>query len=238
MKIVPVIDLKQGRVVHARHGRRDHYRPIETPLAPGSDPIAVVEGLLRLHPFPCVYAADLDAIEHRGNHDRTFKALHDRFPEVEFWIDNGLARAGEATAWLRAHRGCLVVGSESQKDTALLHALADHPRVILSLDFRGDEFVGPKDILDETALWPMRVIAMSLAHIGAARGPDLARVASLAQRAEDCAIHAAGGVRHIQDLLDLARVGAAGALVATALHDGSIDAAALQLLTQTKAPGV
>ena len=34
MEVIPVIDIKGGAVVRARMGRREQYRPIQTPLSP------------------------------------------------------------------------------------------------------------------------------------------------------------------------------------------------------------
>ena len=65
MDVIPVIDIKNGQVVHAQGGRRDSYRPIRTPLSPTSAPADVAAGLLRLAPFRNLYIADLDAIEGR-----------------------------------------------------------------------------------------------------------------------------------------------------------------------------
>jgi phosphoribosylformimino-5-aminoimidazole carboxamide ribotide isomerase len=65
VEIIPVVDLKGGVVVRARMGRREEYRPIETPLAPTSDPVDVARGLLSVHPFATLYVADLDAIAGR-----------------------------------------------------------------------------------------------------------------------------------------------------------------------------
>ena len=62
MQVIPVLDLIGGLVVRARMGDRDAYRPIETPLSPTPDPVAVAEGLMRLGSFPTLYIADLDAI--------------------------------------------------------------------------------------------------------------------------------------------------------------------------------
>ena len=95
---------------------------------------------------------------------------------------------------------------------------------MLSLDFRGEEFLGPPEILDNVDLWPERVIVMTLAKVGMGAGPDLARVAGIAARAGGRRVYAAGGVRGLDDLRALARAGAAGALVATALHEGKIKA--------------
>ncbi len=222
MDIIPVLDLKAGQAVHARRGRRDRYRPIETPLCRGSEPADVVDGLLRLAAFPRLYVADLDAIERRGNHAPALRALAAARPALELWVDCGVAGAAEARSWLDANPGTLVLGSESMADMSALRDLCREPRVVLSLDFRGDAFAGPEGLLDDVAAWPARVVVMTLSRVGAAQGPDLARIAAVGARADGRAVYAAGGVRDAADLAALAVAGAAGVLVATALHGGAI----------------
>jgi len=39
--LIPVIDLKDGGVVHARAGKRADYRPLETPFGLADDPVAI-----------------------------------------------------------------------------------------------------------------------------------------------------------------------------------------------------
>jgi phosphoribosylformimino-5-aminoimidazole carboxamide ribotide isomerase len=98
---------------------------------------------------------------------------------------------------------------------------------ILSLDYRGGAFLGPPEIEHRVALWPDRLILMTLDRVGSDGGPDLASLGNLARRAEGRAVFAAGGVRHAQDLAALKAGGIAGALVASALHDGRLTAAEL-----------
>lgn len=222
MHVIPVIDLKAGRVVHARMGRRDQYRPIETPLCRGSVPLDVVDGLLRLAPFPSLYVADLDAIERRGDHAAALYAVAQAHPALDLWVDRGTSGPEEARAWLDANRATLVLGSESLDGVATLHALRHEPRLVLSLDFRGDAFTGPAGLLDDVAAWPERVVVMTLARVGAAQGPDLDRVAAVVAVAGRRRVYAAGGVRGAVDLAALRQTGAAGALVATALHIGAL----------------
>jgi len=223
MEVIPVIDLKRGEVVRARAGRRDEYQP----LKPSSVPAEVVAGLLRLFPFRRCYAADLDAIERHGEHDAVLQTLAAVHKNLEFWVDNGIGDAAAAEAWLARGIGTLVLGSESQAGTAILHALAGHPRVVLSLDFRDDAFLGPGAILEDPRLWPPRVIVMTLSRVGAGQGPDLDRLADIRRRAPGRRVYAAGGVRNAADLTALSGIGVAGALVATALHSGAITAAEL-----------
>ncbi len=228
MEVIPVIDLKGGEVVHARRGERALYRPIETPLAPDAQAGSVLAGLLALHPFRAVYVADLDAIAGCSGHGVLLGEMAMRFPGLTFWVDNGIADEGAARGWLARHPGVLVIGSESQRDERLLAGLAGKPRVALSLDFKGEEFLGPPAILAQAALWPERVIAMTLARVGAGAGPDFARLATIRARAKG-AVYAAGGVRDAADLAALAAAGIDGALVASALHSGALDGAGLRL---------
>jgi phosphoribosylformimino-5-aminoimidazole carboxamide ribotide isomerase len=230
MEIIPVLDLKGGVVVRARMGERHLYAPIVTPLAATSDPLDVARGLLGVHPFTTLYVADLDAIEGSGDNGAALRRITHGCPGVSLWVDNGIADAAAAARWLDAGLGSLVLGSETQQDAALVRALADDDRIILSLDFRGDTFQGPTDIFDDPSAWPARVIAMTLARVGSGAGPDAERLADVQRKAPGRRIYAAGGVRDAVDLAALVHAGIAGALVATALHDGRLGRAEIERL--------
>jgi phosphoribosylformimino-5-aminoimidazole carboxamide ribotide isomerase len=222
MEIIPVLDLKGGVVVRARMGQRDLYRPIATPLAASSDPLDVLRGLLAVCPFATVYVADLDAIARSGDNDAVLRRLTAECRTVSLWVDNGIADAAAAARWLDAGWGRLVLGSETQSDQALVRDFAADDRVVLSLDFRGEAFQGPAELLRDASAWPERIIVMTLARVGSGAGPDLERLAGVRAVAGGRKIYAAGGVRDVSDLAALTRAGIAGALVATALHDGRL----------------
>jgi HisA/HisF family protein len=230
MQVIPVLDLKSRAVVRAQMGERERYRPIQTPLAPTSDPVDVARGLLSVHRFQTLYIADLDAIEGRGDNDAAIGQLRRAFPQLSLWVDNGIADHAGAVAWLGSRRDCLVLGSETQRDPALVGDLSDHPRVVLSLDFRGVQFAGPTQLLDDPSVWPHRLIVMTLARVGSGTGPDTVRIAEVGARAPGRSIYAAGGVRDASDLGALCQLGVAGALVATSLHDGRLSGADISRL--------
>ncbi|WP_286192319.1 HisA/HisF-related TIM barrel protein [Roseomonas genomospecies 6] len=233
--VVPVIDLRGGGVVHARRGERGRYPPLRSSLCAGNDPVDVVGGLLGLHPFRTVYAADLDAIEGAGDNRAALARLKAAFPETGFWVDGGFRSADSVRGFVASGLGDAVLGSEGLEGLEPLAALKADPaawtRVILSLDFR-DRFVGPPDLLERAELWPDRVIAMTLARVGSGEGPDWTRLAEVGRANPQARLFAAGGVRDGNDLRELAARGSAGALVATALHDGRIDGAALEALAR------
>ncbi len=222
MDIIPVLDLRGGIDVRAHRGQRDQYRPLESPLSPTSDPADVMRGLYSVYPFRTFYVADLDAIMGTGNNEAAQRGLKAEFPAAVFWVDNGVSDLSSARSWLDAGLGHLVIGSESQHDMALMRALSEHDRVVLSLDFRDQAFLGPAALLDDAVSWPRRLIVMTLARIGAGAGPDLARLCAIREIAAGRDIYAAGGVRDSADLAVLKGAGISGALVATSLHDGRL----------------
>ena len=144
---------------------------------------------------------------------------------MSLWVDNGIADPADASAWLARTNHRLVLGSETQRDAKLVRALSDHDRVVLSLDFRGAQFAGPAELLDDTSAWPRRLIVMTLARVGSGAGPDMARLAEIrgAHRGVRSMRPAASAMR--VDLAALQQLGVAGALVATSLHDGRLTGA-------------
>jgi HisA/HisF family protein len=226
MLVIPVIDVRHGVTVHAERGERAAYRPIETPLATGSDPVAVAQGLMSLFAFRVLYVADLDGIEGRGRNAHLADRLCAALPGVRLWIDDGSTPQEIAARSQVASPATPVLGTESIKgedDLEALRALAPE-RYVLSLDFAADCFRGPARVLDDAACWPDRIIVMTLQRVGSGEGPDLARLKDIIARAGRRSVFAAGGVRDRADVEAVVRVGAAGVLVASALHAQRITA--------------
>jgi len=211
-----------GKVVRARMGDRASYRPIDSPLSPTSEAVDVVRGLCAIYPFRTLYVADLDAIQSKGDNLPALRRIRANFPGLRMWVDNGAADPAAFDALIGAGLGGAVIGSETQRDSALLARHGHSMQIVLSLDFRGDAFLGPEEILAEPHLWPRRVIVMTLGRVGSGAGPDLTRLAAIRSVASGRELYAAGGVRDPADLSALKAAGAAGALIATALHSGRI----------------
>jgi phosphoribosylformimino-5-aminoimidazole carboxamide ribotide isomerase len=230
MDVIPVIDVRQGVAVAAVRGQRADYKPLVTPLAAGSDPADVARGYAALFAFPLLYVADLDGIEGRGRDAGLAKGLADAVPNTRLWIDDGTGAKDAVRRIAGETNATVVIGSESLgglDDVAALRALP-RGRYVLSLDFKGDRFVGPPQVLDEAQHWPEAVIVMTLARVGSGDGPDLERIAAIIARAEGRRVYAAGGVRNRADIEALRAAGAAGVLIATALHAGTIKAGDLE----------
>lgn len=231
LNLIPVVDLLKGQVVHAREGRRAEYRPVQSRLCEGANAETVVDALLRLQAFRSLYIADLDAIQRLGSNLDTLERIRRRFPHLDLWVDSGIADERGLDAWLRDNIGRAVIGSETLLDAEFMSLARERCGIlspVLSLDFVAEEFKGPPALLaDPARYWPDRVLAMNLRRVGSDAGPDLALIAALAAKSPACEVYAAGGVRSVEDLQRVAATGAAGALIATALHDGRLGPAEL-----------
>lgn len=228
MQVIPVIDVRGGLAVRAVAGDRARYRPLQSALASAPDPVAIAQGYRALYPFETLYVADLDGIEGRGPASAMHMDVAAAWGGTKVWIDDGSLNSADSLAPVRR-----VVGSESLLAAGLCslagEAAALRHASILSLDFRGDAFIGPPMLLEEPALWPATLIAMTLAAVGRDAGPDIARVSAIVRQAgPGRCVYAAGGVRGIDDVRALKDAGAAGVLVASALHAGKIRAGDLE----------
>ncbi|WAK03965.1 HisA/HisF-related TIM barrel protein [Methylobacter sp. YRD-M1] len=234
MKIIPVIDLKDGVVVHARQGKRDQYQPINTRLCSTSDIDSVIEAFLNLHDFSTFYIADLNAITHQGNHEQLIDEVLARFPELTFWVDSGYQSGSQQRG--RPGNYMPVLGSESFHEETIGEIEAFDNNFILSLDYSSSSALGAKSLFSTPDLWPDHIIIMTLARVGSHSGPDLDKLAGFCRQHPDKNFIAAGGIRNKQDLADLSEIGVKQALVASALHSGHLSADDIKNLQAKKYP--
>ena len=87
-RVIPVLDVKQGIAVHGRAGRRDEYLPVQSILAPSSDPFALLLAMRESLRIEEVYLADLDAIVGGEPNWRLFHSL--RQASVRIFVDAGI----------------------------------------------------------------------------------------------------------------------------------------------------
>ena len=80
MNIIPVIDIRDGIVVHARGGERANYQPLKSLLTQSVKLEQVIDDLLAWYPFKQLYIADLDAIEQKQHTPQQYQHLIDTFP--------------------------------------------------------------------------------------------------------------------------------------------------------------
>jgi phosphoribosylformimino-5-aminoimidazole carboxamide ribotide isomerase len=226
MQIIPVLDLWQNKVVHARAGQRAEYKPIQSKLCDSSEAVEVLKALAENYPISHCYLADLNALQQQTPQIEIINNLVRHFPHISFYLDSGLRTLADYETWAAAYatqRIYPVLGSETLTSFAeyqQIHAKAENS--ILSLDFFQDKFLGDVALLEHSETWTNTVIHLNLHRVGTQSGIELAQLQQLQQRAPQCAWIAAGGVRALDDLHRLQQQGALGVLCATALHDLSL----------------
>ena len=227
MKLIPVLDLMAGQVVHAHRGERENYRPITSTLCPNSAPEAILQALVERFACDTIYIADLDAIRFQRPQVKLIEQLKTCYPKIEIWLDAGISDYASFRSLAQLQLATIVIGSESVAHSDWLASLGKDAW-ILSLDFKQSDFLGPPQLLAYATTWPQRILAMNLARVGSDLGPDFGLLETLLQLKPDASIYAAGGIRDRDDMEELKRRGIAGALVATALHSGAIKPADLK----------
>jgi len=134
----------------------------------------------------------------------------------------------------------LIIGTETLQNKGFVAEavrLFGSERVVVSLDLKGDKVLvklGFDDCSDPICLLRQfkemgvsQVIVLDLTRVGSGEGVNvdfLKRV--IAEVGVD--VYVGGGVRDINDLVELRNLGVSGALIATALHTGKISIAQLR----------
>lgn len=220
MRLIPVLDLKDGVVVHAQRGQREHYLPIHSPLCPSADVYDVIDAFLQLADFKIIYIADLNAITQQGDNQALIYTVLQRYPLITFWLDAGYQSPDLAFAGVSNYRP--VLGSEC----CTAEQLAATHNALLSLDFSSDnQPLGEACLFTESHLWSEQVIIMTLARVGSDAGVDSEKLRYYQQTYPQTDFIAAGGVRNSADVQQLKTIGINSVLVASALHTKAISKA-------------
>jgi HisA/HisF family protein len=261
MRIIPVLDLKGGLVVHAVRGERSRYAPVRSVLTASAEPLAVAGAFRTALGLSECYVADLDAIARQGDHAGAIRSLAGAGLAV--WLDAGVSTAAEAKGALALGVVRVVVGTETLRDVRDLAGIVaalrtparphadpangrgadagDMGRAVLSLDLRDGALLGGSPALgalDPVELactaWTLGVrafIVLELSRVGSGGGVETGTPRRLRTALPDAEIVVGGGIRDAGDLKALASEGFDAALVATALHAGTITATTLAALT-------
>jgi len=245
-----VLDLRAGRAVLARGGRRETYTPVRSVLTgAGSEGRGGAEGdpVLLARAFhedlgcdEC-YVADLDAI--MGGAVQT--ALLQRLAGLgsALLVDAGVADPVRARDVRAAGAARVVVGLETLPSFGVLAAVAralEPEHVVFSLDLRdGVPIVrtaaphhGSAAELARAAAdaGATSLLVLDVARVGSGRGVDPRLVETLRRAHPAAELLAGGGVGNTREIERLADLGLDAVLVATALHDGRLTRADIEVV--------
>jgi phosphoribosylformimino-5-aminoimidazole carboxamide ribotide isomerase len=240
LRVIPVLDLREGRVVLGRGGRRETYAPVRSLLVAGDaagDPLALARAYRDTLGCDEWYVADLDAIAGGVVQRALLRGLAGLDGESRLLVDAAVSSPERARELIADGAERVVVGLETLPSFRALAAIVQaigSKRVAFSLDLRDGmplTLPGGDALLSGTPLDLARaavtsgvgaIILLDLARVGSGRGVDPVVVKALRRAHPGVELMAGGGIGTTRELERLADAGLDGALVATALHDGRI----------------
>jgi len=222
LRLIPVLDVMRGVVVHAVKGQRSEYKPLTSSVLcdKPSDPLRMLR-CLKDAGFSEVYIADLDSIEGRGSNADVVR--YARSLGLRVYADIG-RRGLEFAEELGLE---FVIGTEY---LAYPSELVLHRGRTVSLDMVGlsvkfaNGTVPLAEALSKIAdlgISYRRLLIIFLDRVGSMEGPNIEAV-KIIRRIYRGELIVGGGIRGPQDLEVLEHLGVDGVIIATALHRGLI----------------
>ncbi len=238
MEVIPVLDLLNGKAVHARRGNRKDYQPVESPLCKQGDACELANNYQLHYRLDSLYVADLDALQGRSAQWATLASLSQLTQRI--WIDVGCTShqmASELVTGIRQRGGHtdrfrLIVPTESMQSLDMLRAAIAELQekewqIVVSLDLRDGKMLGASELSEVPPIEVAKAIAdagcremmvIDLGMVGTSSGIQRSAVLhELLDLRNKLQIAWGGGVRSFGDLLELRRMGCSAALVATVL---------------------
>ena len=235
MRVLPVLDILDGHVVHGVAGRRSEYRPIESRWTGSSQPLDVANAMRDVFGLNHLYIADLDGILTQKPNRTVFRCLVET--GFELIIDAGVQNVSGASLLRDEGVTRIIVGLETCRSP---EDLADIARTVhgitFSLDLRGGvacrstDSVGwseaPRVIIRQAAATKVdAILPLDLSDVGMGTGGSTMELCRFIRREfPQLGLITGGGVRGREDLKRFSALGVDEVLVASALHDGRLTA--------------
>lgn len=212
MELVLAMDLKNNLVVHGKSGQRDSYKPLDWGCSPTAEPVDFVKAIRPRS----IYIADLDRIGRTGSHDTIVRQCAQQVSAC--YVDRGCRSPDDL---LEGYHIRNIVGTETGGAR-----LSRYGGGFLSIDIKDGRVIpegrDPVDVLRKANGWKFDgCILLNISAVGTETGinPDaLNKMRSAYHRK----LFYGGGVATVADLEMLRDAGIDGAIIATALHHGTV----------------
>ena len=232
MRLIPVLDLKNGLAVHAVRGERQKYQPVVSELSPEADPEQVAAGFRDQFGFTELYVADLDAILGKEKQHGLIRKLA-RQSGMKLMVDAGASDVQSVRQILELGAQRAIIGAETLTNWEAARKILDtfsQEKLVFSLDLRAGKVLSAYQPL--AAMQPIEalgslvqagwkeIILLDLGRVGAQAGIDRELLEKARQAFPDLTLLGGGGLRGVNDLVELRSTGIDGALIATMIHRG------------------
>ena len=240
MKLFPAIDLRGGRVVRLTQG--DYGRM----TVYGDDPAAQAE-LFRRAGADCLHLVDLDGA--KDGAPANLAAIRAIAQQGGFYIEvgGGIRTEAQIEQYLALGVGRCILGSAAVTDFDFTARMLRRygPRLAVGVDLKDGRVAihGWQEVSGEEGLGFCRrladagctaVIVTDIARDGAMQGTNLALYRRLRAALPGLAVTASGGIRRMEELEELARMGVDAAILGKSLYTGALDLAACVRLCRQK----
>ncbi len=233
MRIIPVIDILKGDVVHGKMGERNKYVPIKSVICKDSDPLNVAKSFKSKFNFKDLYIADLDSIM-REKMEFDYINNIAKSTGMRIIMDAGITTVDGSDILFQNGVSIVIIATETLKSFHQLAEIVNEfgpEKIITSIDLyegklmaksAGINKLSPIDVATKIEeLGIIETIVLELTRVGSNQGVTLEYIKQI-QEKTDLKIITGGGVRIIEDLYNLKKLELSGLLIATAFHNGSI----------------
>jgi phosphoribosylformimino-5-aminoimidazole carboxamide ribotide isomerase len=223
-RIIFVMDILNGSVVHAVKGERSKYKPIQGSMI--CDSIAPFEIISSVKPRE-IYIADLDHIQDIGDNFEIIKKISGK---TKTMVDIGVKNLDDVKKCAEI-ADMVIIGTETASFEVIEYAALQFPgRINVSIDMKNGYIltkdktmeVRPEELIRRmNEIGIKDIILLDLGKVGTSAGIDEIFLKKIAE----ISIHnilVGGGIKNLDDIETLEKSGIGGALAATALHNGNI----------------
>ena len=227
MKVIPAIDLREGKCVQLIGGSLDR-QAIQL-----DDPVAVAERW-NSEGFGSLHLVDLDAALRRGSNTLVIEAILSS-ARVPVQVGGGVRTTERVRALIDKGADRVIVGTRGLEDPTWLKSIVTMfpRRIILAMDVQGRTIVAhgwksaiAREISTQLALVAPLALAgvlVTAVHVeGLMNGPDLELVREVVSQVP-FEVQASGGITSPDDVLALEDAGASAGIVGMALYTGRLD---------------
>lgn len=230
-RVVFVLDIFNGVVLHAAGGQRKNYKPVHamSRLCNNSNPVDIVK---QLKPSE-TYVADLNQLQKTGTDN--YRIIRELSRYTVTMVDPGIENLQDIARCLGV-ANTAVTGTETSGLETILKGADLYPgKINVSIDIKNGVLLtkeaalkNPLDLiplLNEAEI--NNIILLDLDRVGTNSGFNISLLEEMTAQSEHDVL-VGGGIRSITDLETLDSIGVKGALVATAVHRGDIPLELLQ----------